>query len=171
MIYYDVTKFIDNINRYILENFHKNSLFFIDIKDIDSLMNLLLKEVKIKLTNKNKTFIIEPIWLELYFYKVRYDEDKSNIKLNVIDGFTEAELNLKGAILNAPENAEYVVVYDLGGGSTEITLAQRYPELKILYSLSMPWGARNASEAFELSEYNQKGYEKKKKYRRYLFFA
>lgn len=85
MFYYDVTKFIDNINRYILENFHKNSLFFIDIKDIDSLMNLLLKEVNIKLTNKNKTFIIEPIWLELYFYKVRYDEDKSNIKLNVID--------------------------------------------------------------------------------------
>ena len=61
MIYYDVTKFIDNINRYILENLHKNSLFFIDIKDIDSLMNLLLKEVNIKLTNKNKTFIIEPI--------------------------------------------------------------------------------------------------------------
>ena len=91
---------------------------------------------------------------------VKKVEEQTGIKLNVIDGFTEAELNLKGAILNAPENAEYVVVYDLGGGSTEITLAQRYPELKILYSLSMPWGARNASEAFELSEYNQKGYEK-----------
>ena len=69
MIYYDVTKFIDNINRYILENLHKNSLFFKDIKDIDSLMNLLLKEANIKLTNKNKTFNIEPIWLELYFIK------------------------------------------------------------------------------------------------------
>lgn len=88
MIYYDVTKFIDNINRYILENLHKNSLFFKDIKDIDSLMNLLLKEVNIKLTSKNKTFIIEPIWLELYFYKAIYDKDKSNIKLNVIDLLT-----------------------------------------------------------------------------------
>lgn len=85
MIYYDVTKFIENINRYILENLHKNSLFF---KDIDSLMNLLLKEVNIKLTNKNKTFIIEPIWLELYFYKAIYDENKSKIKLNVLDLLT-----------------------------------------------------------------------------------
>lgn len=88
MIYYDVTKFIENINRYILENLHKNSLFFKDIKDIDSLMNLLLKEVNIKLTNKNKTFIIDPIWLELYFYKAIYDENKSNIKLNVLDLLT-----------------------------------------------------------------------------------
>lgn len=52
MIYYDVTKFIENINRYILENLHKNLLFFKDIKDIDFLMNLLLKEANIKLTNK-----------------------------------------------------------------------------------------------------------------------
>lgn len=91
---------------------------------------------------------------------VKLVEDKTGIKLNVIDGFQEAELNLKGALLNAPENADYVVVYDLGGGSTEITLAKRYPKLKILHSISIPWGARNASEAFSLEEYNEKGYTK-----------
>ena len=91
---------------------------------------------------------------------VKLVEDKTAIKLNVIDGFQEAELNLKGALLNAPENTDYVVVYDLGGGSTEITLAKRYPEVKILHSISIPWGARNASEAFSLEEYNEKGYTK-----------
>ncbi len=91
---------------------------------------------------------------------VKAVEDKTGIKLEVIDGFQEAELNLKGAVLNAPKNADYVIVYDLGGGSTEITLAKRYPELKILYSISIPWGARNASEAFALEEYNEPGFNK-----------
>lgn len=80
----------------------------------------------------------------------------SGIKIDVIDGKEEAFLNLKGAVLNAPAAAEYVVVYDLGGGSTEITLAKRLPELKIMHTVSIPWGARNSSEAFDLAEYDAK---------------
>lgn len=74
------------------------------------------------------------------------------IRLEVIDGVEEARLNLKGAIMNSLGKAPYVVVYDLGGGSTEITLATNNEEPKILYTISIPWGARNASEVFGLEE-------------------
>lgn len=77
-----------------------------------------------------------------------------NINLEVIDASEEALLNLKGAQLNADKNAEYILVYDLGGGSTEITLATNSKTPKIIYTVSIPWGARNASEAFDLAEYS-----------------
>ena len=74
--------------------------------------------------------------------------------MNIISPEEEAILNVKGARLNADKNAEYVVVYDLGGGSTEITLATNNEKPKIIYTVSVPWGARNATEAFDLAEYN-----------------
>ncbi len=84
---------------------------------------------------------------------VKAVEEISGIKLEVIDGYEEARLNLKGALVNAKGKAPYVLVYDLGGGSTEITLATNEKNPKILYTISIPWGARNASEAFDLAEY------------------
>lgn len=83
---------------------------------------------------------------------VKNVEEKCGIRLEVIDGEEEARLNLKGAIMNSLGRAPYVVVYDLGGGSTEITLATNDKAQKILYTISIPWGARNASEAFGLEE-------------------
>ena len=77
----------------------------------------------------------------------------SGIKLEVIDGYEEARLNLKGSLVNVKGREPYVLVYDLGGGSTEITLATNEQNPKILYTVSIPWGARNASEAFDLAEY------------------
>ena len=47
-----------------------------------------------------------------------------------------------------------MVVYDLGGGSTEITLATRSAKPEILHTVSVPWGARNAAEKFGLKEYD-----------------
>lgn len=79
---------------------------------------------------------------------------ESMIKLEVIDGYEEARLNLKGALEHVCGKTEYVVLYDLGGGSTEITLATNTKNPKILHTISIPWGARNASEAFDLVEYN-----------------
>ena len=76
------------------------------------------------------------------------------IQLDVIDGREEAILNLRGAQLNADKNAEYILVYDLGGGSTEITLATNTNNPEILHTVSIPWGARNSSEAFAIQEYN-----------------
>ena len=85
---------------------------------------------------------------------VKEVEEQTGIKLEVIDGREEARLNLKGALLNAPRAAKYAVVYDLGGGSTEITLATNETSPKILHTVSIPWGGRNAAEAFELENYN-----------------
>lgn len=79
---------------------------------------------------------------------------ESMIKIEVIDGYEEARLNLKGALEHVCGKTEYVVLYDLGGGSTEITLATNTKNPKIIHTISIPWGARNASEAFDLIEYN-----------------
>ncbi len=81
--------------------------------------------------------------------------DESRIKLDIIDGKEEAELNLKGAVEHVLEKSEYVVVYDLGGASTEVTLAKNSKNPEIISTVSIPWGARNSSEAFDLVEYNE----------------
>lgn len=81
--------------------------------------------------------------------------DESRIRLEVIDGYEEARLNLKGSLVHVQGRTPYVVLYDLGGGSTEITLATNSKNPQILYTVSIPWGARNASEAFELVEYDE----------------
>lgn len=88
-------------------------------------------------------------------------KEKSGIDLEVIDGYQEAVLNLKGAMLNLEkETADYVLVYDLGGGSTEITLATNERKPRIIHSVSIPWGARNSSEKFGLKEYDAQAAEK-----------
>ena len=87
------------------------------------------------------------------FVKKIYDE--SRIKLEIIDGLEEAELNLKGAMEHVIGKSKYVVVYDLGGASTEVTLATNDNNPHIIASISIPWGARNSSEAFDLVEYNE----------------
>lgn len=87
--------------------------------------------------------------------------EQCGLQLEVIDGAEEARLNLKGAVMNSKGLAPYVVVYDLGGGSTEITLATNDAEQKILYTVSIPWGARNAAETFGLEDiYDEERAEK-----------
>ncbi len=86
---------------------------------------------------------------------VQQVEKNSGIRLEVVSPQEEAMLNLRGAALNAPKEAETVLVYDLGGGSTEITLAINSKEPEMIYTVSIPWGARNASENFDLCEYNE----------------
>ncbi len=77
------------------------------------------------------------------------------VELEVIDGHEEARLNLVGALANADKNKPYVIVYDIGGGSTEVTLAQT-SDAKIIQTISIPWGARNASEKYGLNDYDEK---------------
>lgn len=79
-------------------------------------------------------------------------KEKCGLQLEVIDGMEEARLNLKGAVMNSKGQAPYVLVYDLGGGSTEIVLATNDAEQKILYAVSIPWGARNSAETFKLEK-------------------
>ena len=85
---------------------------------------------------------------------------QTGIKIDVIDGAEEAYLNLKGALLNADKNAKYALVYDLGGGSTEITLATNEENPQILHTVSIPWGARNSAEAFNLENFDEKNQQK-----------
>lgn len=92
------------------------------------------------------------------FVKSVYAE--SHIKLEVVDGLEEAKLNLKGALEHVRGKSKYVVVYDLGGGSTEVTLAVNDKNPEIIYSVSIPWGARNASEAFGVVEYQAQNAKK-----------
>ncbi len=88
-----------------------------------------------------------------FVHKVK---QQANIDLEVIDGYEEARLNLLGSMANVKdENVKYIVVYDLGGGSTEITLATKELRPKILHTVSIPWGARNSSEKFELNDYDE----------------
>lgn len=91
---------------------------------------------------------------------VKEVKEKSGIELDIISPLEEATLTLKGAILNADKNKPYVLVYDLGGGSTEITLATNSEKPQIIHTISIPWGARNSSEVFELKEYSQANAEK-----------
>ena len=86
---------------------------------------------------------------------VKTVEQLSGLRLDIVSPEEEAVLNVKGARLNADKSAEYVLVYDLGGGSTEITLATNSDNPKIIYTVSVPWGARNATEAFNLLEYDE----------------
>lgn len=81
----------------------------------------------------------------------------SGIDIDVISEFEEARLTLLGAKLNAPHDKKYLLVYDLGGGSTEVTLATNSDNPEILATVSVPLGARNSSEMFNLFEYNDNG--------------
>lgn len=87
------------------------------------------------------------------FIKKMYEEFAIN--LEIIDGLEEAVLNLKGAIEHVRKKSKYVVIYDLGGASTEVTFATNEDNPKIIHSISIPWGARNSSEAFDLVEYSE----------------
>lgn len=86
---------------------------------------------------------------------VKAVEELTGIHMNIIDGREEAFLNVKGAATNAAADCKYILVYDLGGGSTEITLATNNVDAEIIYTISIPWGARNAAEAFDLLEYDE----------------
>ena len=87
-------------------------------------------------------------------------KDTCGIELQIVSAEEEAKWVLKGAILNADKNKQYVVVYDLGGGSTEISLATNEQKPQVLYTISIPWGARNSSEIFDLAVYNQENAQK-----------
>lgn len=80
-------------------------------------------------------------------------KEKTGIFLEIIPPLEEARLNLKGAIEHA-KSFDYAVVYDLGGASTEITLAKNTKQIEIIHTISIPWGARNGSEAYDLQEYD-----------------
>lgn len=91
-----------------------------------------------------------------FIQKVR---KQTGISLEIITPYEEARLNIKGALLNVPKNFEYAVVYDLGGASTEISLSTTQ-ETNILQTISIPLGARNAGEIYDLNDFKRENAER-----------
>ncbi len=87
-------------------------------------------------------------------------KDNFGINLDIIDAETEAKLNLSGAITHVCKKSEYVVIFDVGGGSTEICFATNEQNPKIIYSISMPLGSRASAQEFELAEYDAENEKK-----------
>lgn len=82
-------------------------------------------------------------------------KEASGIDIEIIDGEEEAKINLAGAILNADKNKKYVALFDIGGGSTEITLATNSDSPQIIKSISIPLGSRTSAEKFDLKSYDK----------------
>jgi exopolyphosphatase/guanosine-5'-triphosphate,3'-diphosphate pyrophosphatase len=68
---------------------------------------------------------------------------ESGIKLEIIDGETEGFLTLQGVLAGIDERSANFLVFDVGGGSTEYTIAQRE---KVLFMESLPLGVVRLTE-------------------------
>lgn len=68
---------------------------------------------------------------------------ETGIRLEVIDGTEEAELTLRGVASILDHRSGDLAVFDVGGGSTEYTLAA---DLQLLFSRSLPIGVVRLTE-------------------------
>lgn len=69
--------------------------------------------------------------------------DETGIELEVIDGDEEARLTLKGVVSTLDDSRGDVSVFDIGGGSTEYTLAC---DGEVIFSRSLPVGVVRLTE-------------------------
>ncbi|MEI6207616.1 MAG: exopolyphosphatase [Desulfuromonadales bacterium] len=74
---------------------------------------------------------------------------ETGISLVVIDGELEGKLTLQGVISGLDEIHDSMVVVDVGGGSTEITIAEQG---KVRFVGSLPLGVVRLTEGFVLPE-------------------
>ncbi|MDD5284254.1 MAG: exopolyphosphatase [Desulfuromonadaceae bacterium] len=74
---------------------------------------------------------------------------ETGIRLTVIDGKLEGILTLKGVISGLNAIHDSMVVIDVGGGSTEITISEHG---NILYDVSLPLGVVRLTEGFGTPE-------------------
>ncbi len=164
---------LKNISTRLAEGMHKNNLIteeaFKRGRECFSEYRHLLNKHKVKPENMRAITTAACRMAENgnEFIKKIYEEFA--IPLEIIDGLEEAMLNLKGAVEHVKGKSKYVVIYDLGGASTEVTLATNEDAPKIIHSVSIPWGARNSSEAFSLVEYTpENGNKLKNEIYRYM---
>jgi exopolyphosphatase/guanosine-5'-triphosphate,3'-diphosphate pyrophosphatase len=73
--------------------------------------------------------------------------EKTGIRLHIISGDTEARLSYLGVINTLPMKDG--IVFDLGGGSTELIL---FRDRKLVESVSIPLGAVNTTEIFHIRD-------------------
>jgi len=76
---------------------------------------------------------------------IRRLQARTGLELEIISGRKEAELGLKGALIDLKLSRPKIILLDIGGGSTEVTLAKRQ---KIIKSISLNLGAVRLTEQF-----------------------
>ena len=118
---------------------------FIEFYNVDKIFAIATAAVR---NASNKKYFLERI------------KEETGIKLNVIDGKKEAYLGFSGVIHTI--NKTDFLMFDLGGASIEISLIKNK---KIINSISLPLGAVNLTEKFNLKkEISSKKIESIKKY-------
>lgn len=74
---------------------------------------------------------------------VRMVSRETGINLQIIDGALEAELTMEGVLCGLDQLTDDIIIFDIGGGSTEYTLVKSG---KTLYSRSLPLGVVRLTE-------------------------
>lgn len=92
---------------------------------------------------------------------VRRVQRETGLRLEIIDGGAEAELAALGCEDLFKEEAKAVLVFDIGGGSTELTWLQRNEEnrLQVANVASFPLGVVRLAERFAGPGDTDHGYE------------
>ena len=92
---------------------------------------------------------------------VRRVQRETGLRLEIIDGGAEAELAALGCEDLFKEEAKAVLVFDIGGGSTELTWLQRGEDsrLQVTNVASFPLGVVRLAERFAGPGDNEHGYE------------
>jgi exopolyphosphatase / guanosine-5'-triphosphate,3'-diphosphate pyrophosphatase len=70
-------------------------------------------------------------------------QKQTGIKLQVIDGLVEAELTMSGVLVGIDQQHDEIIIFDIGGGSTEFTYVKNG---RALYSRSLPMGVVRLTE-------------------------
>jgi exopolyphosphatase/guanosine-5'-triphosphate,3'-diphosphate pyrophosphatase len=89
-------------------------------------------------------------------------KDRTGIDIEIISGEEEARLTAFGCKPNVKKNKKYVLITDIGGASTEVTLAKNNNSMNIIKMISIPLAARNSAEKYDLVVYNKENAEKLK---------
>lgn len=97
---------------------------------------------------------------------VKRAHDELGFKIEVIDAAEEAFLALKGCSAMLNPDVPYGIVFDIGGGSTEVILVNIKKEGKrrlgypvsfdIIDSISIPYGVVTTTEAFDMADGDSK---------------
>lgn len=85
-------------------------------------------------------------------------KDVTGLNIDIITPEEEARLTVLGAKPNIKAEAEYVILYDIGGGSSEVILAEASNGIKVIDMVSIPFGSATASEKLNLIDYSKDKY-------------
>ena len=97
-----------------------------------------------------------------FFSKIKRD---TGLSMEIITSYEEACLALRGCQNLLNSNQPYALVFDIGGGSTEIIWAKRKTQtFEIIDVLSIPLGVVTLAEEWMSSDINSQIYEKMTNY-------